>query len=171
MGYWSLQLLLLNCFSLQFCQFYFMYFWSLLLVAYMFKIIYFSDVFTLLSLWNGPLYLWQRFHFKVYFADHNAATPALSWLLTCYIFPILSFDLFVSLNLHCVSCRRTSWIWVYFIGNVRTPAFWLSCLMHSHLQLLSIWLDSHLPFCPLFSWHLMSFRVLSSCFAALFCTV
>ena len=44
--YWSLQPLLLNYFSFQSCQFYFIYFGALLLVAYMFVIVISFDRLT-----------------------------------------------------------------------------------------------------------------------------
>ena len=79
--------------------------------------------------------------------DIIIATSALLWLLFSWyiLFYLFAFNLFMSLNIQCVSCRQHI-VGSWFFLSLTINAFYLECLIHPHLRLLLIWLDSFLPF-------------------------
>lgn len=159
MGYWSVQLLLLNCLFLL----------SILSIfaSYMF-IIFIS------SWWIDPFNIIKcsSLSLLTYFVLKPTVLiliwpNQLSWLLfACYIFfHPLTLNLFVSLNPECVSCGQYI-VGAWFFNPVRKslPFDWI----HSHSMLLLIELDLHLVFYFMLSTCLMSFLFLYASFTVFF---
>ena len=91
----------------------------------------------------------------------GVATPALLWLVKVVLF---TFNIFISLNL-----KYVSYILHFFLSNLIMSAFWVDCLAHSQLMLLSIWLNLQLLFFIEFSPYLEYFLFLYSPLIVFFC--
>ena len=86
-------------------------------------------------------------------SDINIATSAFWWLFFLwYFFHPFNFKVIVNLNLKCLSCKQHIF-WSCFSSSLTISAWWLDCLIHSHLIILLIELDLdlHVPFYFLFS--------------------
>lgn len=99
------------------------------------------------SWWNGPLKamkyptLCLTIFFAIYFSDMSIVTPhVLRLLFLWYTFLILSLS--ISLCLWIWSVSPVNSCMLIFKSNMKIDIFWLNCLIHLHLFLPLIWLDS-----------------------------